>query len=200
MKKMSRILSIIGGALSLVTFLSLLTYIIVIFVLGTIAGITLLIVGLSIEDLFLLLFVEIGVPIMGGMWYASLIMLPALVMPFLGIIFGFLGGFMPKGKGKVAHILQIVFATYALVKGAIIVPAILILIGGASGVASVDEEKQKKLGQATAQPVVKEAPAEEPAPVEAPAPVVEETPAPVVEEAPAEEPKPKRGRKVKKES
>ena len=164
MKKMSKLLLIVGAVLGFITFLTALATIISIFLAGTAAGLSLLFTGLGIDSgyshyydkwAFLRLFVEIGVPIMGGLWLFSFLMLPTVVPPLILAILALVGALLKKGKGKIFYIISIVLAALALVSNYAVVPGIIILIGSVAGLVSVGEEKAK---MAEEQP--KEAPLE----------------------------------------
>ena len=147
---MSKLLLIVGAVLGFITFLTALATIISIFLAGTAAGLSLLFTGLGIDAgeyyykwAFMLLFVEIGVPVMGGLWLFSFLMLPTVVPPLILAILALVGALLKKGKGKIFYIISIVLATLALVSNYAVVPGIIILIGSVAGLVSVGEEKAK---------------------------------------------------------
>ena len=148
---MSKLLLIVGAVLGFITFLTTLATIISIFLAGTAAGLSLLFTGLGIDAghdyyyrwAFMLLFVEIGVPVMGGLWLFSFLMLPTVVPPLILAILALVGALLKKGKGKIFYIISIVLAALALVSNYAVVPGIIILIGSVAGLVSVGEEKAK---------------------------------------------------------
>lgn len=136
MKKASKLLFIFGGAFCIYSVISIIASFCMLMIGGFVPGLVLLIVSLAESEMWM--FLEIGLPIMGGLWIGAFAVLPMALLPFIGAILSFIAS-RKKAKKGIA-IVTMILAVLMLLSGSML-EGLLILLGSIFLLSSLSEEK-----------------------------------------------------------
>ena len=136
MKKASKLLFLFGAGFCIYSLISLITVFCLMMVGGFVPGLVLLIVGLAEQEMWI--FLEIGLPIWGGIWLGAFSILPGMVLPLIGAILSFVAA-RKKAKKGIA-IVTMILAVLMILSGASF-EGLLILLGSIFLLSSLSEEK-----------------------------------------------------------
>ena len=147
MKRASKYFYIFGGVFCLVSIISILVFAFLLFVGGFVPALVLGIIDIPYaisEGHTPYAFLEIGLPIMGGLWLGSFLYLTISGLPylFIAMILAFVSG-IKKNRGKALSIINMVLAIFLLLSG-YSTPGLLILMASVFSLCQIAEEKENK--------------------------------------------------------
>ena len=139
MKKASRLSYLVAGILGAVSIFSFGGLILYFLAGGLFSGLALLFIGLMNSNMFI--FLEVGLPIMVGLWISACYIIPPFIGAIIFTILGFIGASKRGGK-KPLMIASLVLSILGLTSSTTIA-AVFLIQGSVLGLGALDDEKDQ---------------------------------------------------------